>query len=210
MILEACVGNLKDALSSQEKGAHQIELCDRLDLDGTSPPQQLVASVCTELDIPVKVIVNPNTMDYQYSDRQMDEILRYVDQISQYDIKGIVFGPIDDKGMPDLSAIARITSHTTLPITYHKAIDASPDIIKATQALVDQGLISSILSSGGCKTAWEGRETLLKMKQILAEASGDIQLIGAGRITNDNLNKLDEVLGLESYHGKLIMGKLGR
>jgi len=210
MILEACVGNVEDARIAQRKGAHQIELCDRLDLDGTSPPLDLVSRTSNELDIDIKVIINPNSMDYQYSDNQLDDICRYIDQISLYNIKGIVFGPVDQLGMPDLEALERIAAHTALPITYHKAIDGSPDIESATKALADQGLVSYILSSGGCKTAWEGRDTLLKMKEVIAHSKADIQLIGAGRITNDNLNKLNEVLGLEYYHGKLIVGKLGR
>ena len=57
MILEACVGNLKDALSAQQKGAHQIELCDRLDLDGNNPSLEMINAVTTALDIPIKVIV---------------------------------------------------------------------------------------------------------------------------------------------------------
>ena len=36
MILEACVGNVEDAIRAQINGADQLELCDRLDLDGTS------------------------------------------------------------------------------------------------------------------------------------------------------------------------------
>jgi len=125
MILEACVGNLKDALSAKNKGAHQIELCSRLDLDGNSPSIELIKEVTSSLDIPVKIIINPKPYDYRYTEKEILEIDAYIQAIRPYDIDGIVFGPVDDKGMPDLEAISYISGRTDVPITFHKAIDAS-------------------------------------------------------------------------------------
>jgi len=95
---------------------------------------------------------------------------------------------------------------TNLPITYHKAIDASPDIIQSTQHLIDQQIVSSILSSGGMKTAIEGIDMLRKMQSILHHSS--ISLIAAGRITSKNLMQLHDDLGLSYYHGKKVVGNL--
>ncbi len=208
MILEACVGNLQDAISAQKKGAHQIELCDRLDLDGNNPPVDLVREVTNCLSIPVKVIVNPKPFDYQYSPIELDEIEKYISAISNYNIEGIVFGPVDPDGMPDLKAITRISQCTNLPITYHKAIDASPELLKATQLLADQNIVQYILTSGGAKTAKQGINNLLSMKDVLMKSKSNIKLIAAGSITDVNLDELNDTLNFAHYHGKLIVGQL--
>lgn len=208
MILEACVGNLKDAISAQLKGAHQIELCDRLDLDGNSPPFDLVEEVSSNLKIPVKVIINPKPFDYSYCSAELEEIEKYIKSISKFNISGLVFGPVDKDGMPDLTAIQQISEFSDLPITFHKSIDDSPNIIKATSSLIGQGIVKYILSSGGAKTAKEGITMIKKMKDTIIYQKSDLQLIGAGSITKDNLQLLDDALNLKYYHGKLIVGKL--
>lgn len=208
MILEACVGNLKDAQTAESKGAHQIELCDRLDLDGTSPTIDCIEEVTKSLSIPIKVIINPNPFNYQYSGKDVEEILDYIDRISSFTISGLVFGPIDTDGMPDLKVLEKIAKCTDLPITYHKAIDASPDILKATKLLVDHGVISSILSSGGAETAMSGVDKIIEMNHLIERSKSNIYVIGAGKITNHNLYELDSQLGLTHYHGKLIVGDL--
>ena len=37
---EACVDNIHDAINVEKKGANQIELCSRLDLDGLTPSKK--------------------------------------------------------------------------------------------------------------------------------------------------------------------------
>jgi len=135
----------------------------------------------------------------------MDKILQYIEKISAQNIQGIVFGPTNFHGFPDLEKINKVNSITNLPITYHKAIDASPDIIKSLTDLHNQGIVSSVLSSGGHKTAKEGVKVLLEMKKLLQKAQSNIKIIAAGRITNNNLSELHDVLDLEYYHGKLIV-----
>lgn len=208
MVLEACVGNLKDALSAQHKGAHQIELCDRLDLDGISPSLQLVAEVSSALDIPVKVIINPKPFDYKYNPTELRAIVEYVKAISNYDIAGIVFGALDEKRMPDLFALKLLSEHTDLPITFHKAIDLCGNIPNAIRSLIDQNIVRYILSSGGQKTAIQGIDMIMKMDEIIQKAHSDLQIICAGRVNKENLPALHKKLSLRYYHGKLIVGPL--
>ena len=208
MILEACVGNLIDAISAQSNGAHQVELCTRLDLDGNSPSITMVKAVTAALDIPVKVIVNPKPYDYFYSQYELDEIVSYILAIQRFGIAGIVFGPVDAQGMPDLNAIAFISGKTSLPITFHKSIDDSPNILVAIQSLIDQNIIRYILTSGGKSTALIGAQSLLSITNLIEENNSSIQIIGAGSITKENLPILHDKVGLKYYHGKLIVGKI--
>ena len=210
MILEACVGNVEDAICAQTNGADQLELCDRLDLDGTSPPRELVAAVCSAVAIPVKVILNPVPFEYSYSAPQLDDILAYMASLNNLNVAGFVFGTLDQQRMPDLAALQKITSATSLPITFHKAIDDTADILSALNLLAESKLVQFVLSSGGHSTAKQGQSRLVEMRDQLAAQTSDgnqpIKLIAAGNVTSANLPELDNALGLEYYHGKKIVG----
>ena len=206
MILEACVGNLNEAIMAEKLGAHQIELCDRLDLDGTSPTLTTIKNVSSQLNIPVKVIVNPNPFNYVYTKNDIQKILYYLDQLNRLSLHGIVFGPLTKEGIPDAAAIETIAGHTDLPLTYHKAIDASKDILESTRILANQNMVKFILSSGGKKTAIEGANQLLEMNSVVQNSQ--IKIIGAGNITSHNLTQLHKKVLLEYYHGKKIVGNL--
>lgn len=207
LTLEACVENLDHALRAEELGATQIELCDRLDLDGTSPPITLVRSVVSQCSIPIKIIVNPKPYDYQYDADELAKICTYIRQLSESEVAGIVFGPTLGNGMPDLHALDVVREVTVLPITYHKAIDAAPDTIEAVNTLIGHGSVDYILSSGGAATALQGIHRLIEIQKILSTSTGP-QLIAAGSITHQNLPTLHARLGLAHYHGKLIVGNL--
>jgi copper homeostasis protein len=206
MTLEACVQNLNEALIAQSQGAHQIELCDRLDLDGTSPSISTIQSVVENLRISIKVIVNPNPYNYIYTLADFKKIEHYIDSLNKLHIHGIVFGPLNKEGLPDLALIKAINEMTDLPITFHKAIDASRDILLSTKLLAEQGIVKFILSSGGQNTAREGINQLLQMQSMLVPT--DINLIAAGKITSSNLLALHKKLNLSYYHGKKIVGDL--
>jgi len=168
MILEACVGNVDDAIRAQTNGADQLELCDRLDLDGTSPPRELVAAVCAAVSIPVKVILNPAPFKYSYSDQQLDGILTYMASLENLNVAGLVFGALDSDKMPDLAAVGKIANATSLPLTFHKAIDETADILLALAQLVESKLVQFVLSSGGLPTAQQGQGRLIEMRDQLA------------------------------------------
>jgi len=188
MILEACVGNVIDARRAQTNGADQLELCDRLDLDGTSPPRELVAAVCEAVSVPVKVILNPVPFEYSYSQPQLDDILAYMTSLADLNVAGFVFGSLDQHQMPDLAAIEKVATATRLPITFHKAIDDTADMLSALDLLAKSKLVQFV-----------------EMRDLLADSTTDMQLIAAGSITSANLPELDQALGLEYYHGKKIV-----
>jgi len=175
MILEACVGTVEDAVAAQTNGADQLELCDRLDLDGTSPPRELVVAVCQAVSIPVKVILNPVSFDYSYSADQLDDILAYMASLEDLKLAGFVFGTLDQHKMPDLGAVEKIATATDLPITFHKAIDDTADILAALDHIAQSNLVQFVLSSGGSPTAQQGQGRLIEMRDQnrgIADADG--------------------------------------
>lgn len=202
MIKEACVQNAEEAVQAEALGAHEIELCVRLDLDGNSPPILLIKKVLNAVTIPVKVIVNPIPFHYQYSLLEKEAIQAYIEKVKSLPISGLVIGPLTRDRLPDIAFLKEIRAQTFLPITFHKAIDEC-DIPKSIATLMESSLVDFILSSGGAPSAIEGRENLRQMKEQLSGSK--IQLIAAGKITAKNLPQLHESLQLKYYHGRKIV-----
>lgn len=69
LILEACVDSLPQALRAQALGAHRIELCSRLDLDGLSPSPQTILAALSQLKIGVKVMIRPRPGSFIFQRR---------------------------------------------------------------------------------------------------------------------------------------------
>ncbi len=203
MIIEACVENLEQAILAEKNGAHQIELCARLDLGGISPPISLVTKVLEHIKIPVKIMLRPRGGTFLYSENEMEIIQDEIHSYSNILIDGFVFGCLDHNSNPNLSQVKRICSWISgKSTTFHKAIDECTNILSALKSLDGSG-VEYVLSSGGKRTAEEGSEVLIQMQE-----QSDIKIIAAGKITDKNLYALDSKLNLKYYHGRKIVGSL--
>ena len=205
LILEACVSSVISSVRAEKNGAHQLELCSRLDLGGLTPDINFIKAVRAQVDIPIKVMLRNRGGDFVYSQEDVVQMKISLSELIQLDIQGIVFGALHH----DKSVNIALTQHICefargLPVTFHKAIDCCPDILLATAALKMTD-VRSILTSGGNSTATQGVQML---KQIIEIAGPEIDIISAGKITSHNINVIHKSIGGKYYHGKLIVGAL--
>lgn len=206
MILEVCIETLEEAKRAEALDAHQIELCGRLDLDGTTPDLTLVEEVLNILTIHTKVMVRPRGGNFVYTDEEVDEMASTIDQLKQLGVQEIVLGLLADKKTIDLEATSRLAKLAhPMKVTFHKAIDELSDPEEGVRQLLSISEITGVLTSGGKATAKEGAEVI---KRMFDTAQGKIQIIAAGKITNANLAEIDQLIGADAYHGKLIVGEL--
>ena len=77
MIIEVCVESVDQAIIAEEKGAQRLELCSQLELDGLSPPLDLIESVLKYISIPVKIMVRSRPGNFIYDDEDLEEMMRY-------------------------------------------------------------------------------------------------------------------------------------
>ncbi len=199
--IEVCVDTLPKAIRAEQLGADQIELCDRLDLDGLSPHKELIEDCLAHLTIPVKVMLRSRGGDFEYNDREQALMLKSLKKYKQIGVKKVIFGAIR-AGKLDMDLITRMRDYAyPMQLSIHKAIDYSEDIMGDLEKLASIE-IDSVLSSGGHQTAEKGLINLMKMKST---ADNRINLIAAGKITPKNIEQIHEKLGLEWYHGKAIL-----
>lgn len=206
MVLEACVETFEEALKAESRGADRIELCDDLSVGGITPSYALLASVMKQIKIPVMVMVRPRGGDFVYSSAEIKVMKQSIEVCKSLDVMGVVFGILDKKNQIDI-ATTRMLAHWAKPleITFHKAIDDTPNPVHSAEILTEIEGISRILTSGGKTTALEGSEVINEMSKITA---AHLKILAAGRITSENLKEISRILNVDEFHGRKIVGHL--
>lgn len=203
---EACVSTLKHALQAQNYGADRIELCDRLDLGGTTPSRELIKQANDELNIPIRVMIRPRGGDFSYSEDEIQEMIDAIHYCKSVGVEGVVFGVLDEENRLDTAQISRlIEAALPLKVVIHKAIDLTPDPVAALESLIQIEGVTTVLTSGGRSTAFEGLNNLKAMIELAGEK---LEIMPAGKVTYANLEELHRTLGARAYHGKKIVGDL--
>ena len=206
IIKEACVETLAQAIKAESLGADQIELCARLDLDGLTPSRKLIMQCQENLSIPIKVMIRPRMGNFIYNTSELQTMISSIMMCQDLGIQAIVLGALNEDNTTDINAINTLAdSGKTMHITFHKAIDLTPDPLVEIDKLKAINNISAILSSGKGRTAWEGRNLLIAMKK---SCGNSLELIVAGKVSKMNLGTLHGFLNAKSYHGKQIVGNL--
>ncbi len=206
MIKEACVESLAEAIAAEELGADRIELCSRLDLDGLTPDFDLIRETLSTLTIPVKIMIRPRGGYFVYTQEELQLMEEGIDRCKTMGVTEVVFGVLDQQNQIDIGATTRLAKRAyPMKVTFHKAIDDSPDILFALKQMKTISEVTSILTSGGMSTALEGQTILKRMVQ---SAGGKLTIIPAGRITDQNINEVHKSIGATEYHGRRIVGEL--
>ena len=206
MILEACVETFEEALKAESMGASRIELCDDLSVGGITPSYALLDSVKKQLKIPIMVMIRPRGGNFVYDSSELKLMKQSIDVCKSLGVMGVVFGILNNQDLIDAENTKMLAEYADpLDITFHKAIDDTPDPVRSAEILTKTKGITRILTSGGKPTALEGAENINKMSKI---AAGYLKILAAGRITATNLDEISGILKADEFHGRKIVGQL--
>jgi len=199
VLIEAAVESLDDARAAVAGGAHRLELCADLDVGGTTPDRTLVASVIAEVRVPVVVMIRPRPGGYVYSPAELDRMRRDVALALVLGAAGVVLGALNDEGRVDVSAMRVLMGAAHgLPVTFHRAIDETPDVLAAIDALRALG-VSRVLTSGGAPVALDGSVILAAMIERAGKA---LAVIAGGGVRSTNVVDLVRRTGVRAVHAR--------
>jgi len=203
---EVCVDNIKDAMRAVDLGANRIEYCSKLSEEGLTPNIEDVKYLLKNINIPLRIMIRPHSKSFNYSEKDISIMLRDISTFKKIDIDGIVIGCLNKDDEIDLKKInLLIEKARPLKVIFHKAIDITSDPLKSLKNLIKYSNINGVLTSGGFKKAEDGVKLLKKMLDICPI---NFELIIAGKITSENINKINQKLSAKFYHGKKIVGVL--
>ncbi len=200
---EACVETLEESIYAEQNGADRIELCSDLTNDGLTPSHGLLISVFEKVEIPIRAMIRPRAGDFHYSKAEIETMKASILFCKKLGIEGVVFGLLKEDKTVDVENTRELAKLAQpLKVTFHKAIDVTPDIFEAMNTLSEIEEISAVLTSGQKATAMEGNEVL---NQLVQEFGNKIDIISAGKITPHNLPDLQNLIKGEWYHGRKIV-----
>jgi copper homeostasis protein len=112
---------------------------------------------------------------------------------------GIVLGVLDGARRVDVARTrALVEAARGTPVTFHRAIDETPDLLASVDALATLG-VARILSSGGAPTASEGARSLRSM----VERAGDgMTIVAGGGIRGPNAADVVRRTGAREVHAR--------
>lgn len=206
MIKEACVETFEEAVLAELRGADRIELCSDLANDGLTPSPELLQKTCATLKIPAMVMIRPRAGNFVYSEDEIDQMKKEIDQAKKADASGVVFGLLTPKNIIDEKNTRLLTEYAQpLPVTFHKAIDELENPVEGVRLLKEIKGIKRVLTSGGKATAKEGAKTIRKMQEV---AGKNLIILVAGKVTKKNVEEIRQLTGAEEFHGRRIVGVL--
>ena len=206
IFIECCVESHSEALIAEKRGADQLELCSDLANNGLTPDTALTEKILETISIPLKVMIRHRKGDFFYDKSDISIIKNQINSMKLIGIKHIVFGSLTHLNRINLEQIKMVSEWAyPMNVTYHKAIDLSENFFEDAELLLQFKNVKSILSSGQSPTAEKG---YLKLKRLLADFGKNIKIISAGNITDNNLNKIHNMIRGRYYHGRKILGEL--
>lgn len=199
-VLEICVDSVASAVAAQQGGAGRIELCSDLLEGGITPGPGLISVVRSRLEIDIFVMIRPRAGDFSYSQEEIEVMQRDIDEARRLGADGFVLGILDDHGRIDVERTRELVKRAyPLPVTFHRAIDMTPDPLAALDEVIMTGA-KRVLSSGGAPSAIKGLELLQKM----CEAAGDRIVIMAGSgLTLKTIQRVVKATSIREYHASL-------
>ena len=197
ILIEAAVESLNAAIAAAEGGADRIELCTDLAHGGTTPDVQLLRASRSQLTIPIFVLVRPRAGDFVYTAAEHQIMIEQIHRAKDAGARGIVTGALTSaQRVAEDRTAELLDAALPLPVTFHRAFDDCLDLAMALTRLIHLG-VDRVLTSGGARTAPEGVE---RIRQIVTQAEGRIEILAGGGIDGDNVARLVQDTGVREVH----------
>lgn len=198
--VEVCANSAQSAINAQKAGAIRVELCDNLEEGGTTPSLSQIEMARKSIDIQINTIIRPRGGDFLYNEMEFEMMQQDIHHCGQAKCDGVVFGILNADGTIDLKRnkiLVDTARKYNMNITFHRAFDRCQNLFDALEEIIKLGF-DHILTSGGLKTAPEGKETI---KKLIDQANNRIAIMPGGGITENNISDLVKSTGLKEFHG---------
>lgn len=187
-MIEVIASSLQDAKVAFEGGADRLELVSALSEGGLTPSFGLMEEIL-KLPIETAVMLRPSSASFCYREDEWQVMRRDLEQMERMGVKRVVVGALDAKGDVDVFHLKRLFQDIDLKATFHRAIDASRDLLSSLKAIESLKNFTHVLTSGGEGKAWDHRELL---QQMIQQASLRV-IVGSG-VNLDNVSLFREFL----------------
>ncbi|NND76649.1 MAG: copper homeostasis protein CutC [Flavobacteriales bacterium] len=192
--IEICASSMGVAKAAYKIGADRIEICHDLSVGGVTPSYETL-EVCSQLDIPTRVLIRPRSGDFVYSEKEVEQMLSDIQECKELDLEGIVIGALLNDGTLDIPALKKFRHASSgLKLIFHRGIDHCEDEGKF-ERIIDLGF-DGILSSGSIENVRLGMDALQRSQDKYGD---DLEIVAGGGVSATNVNDLLQI-GIPSIH----------
>lgn len=199
MVIEICSNSRQSAINAKAGGANRIELCDRLEVGGTTPSADDIRYCVHQLHLRTHVLVRPREGNFCYSEDEFAQICHEVEMCRQAGAHAVVVGFLTPEGRIDTDKTRRIVQLAApMEVTFHRAFDEmSQDPSEALEQIINCGC-HRILTSGCQPSAEKGITTL---RELVKQAGNRITILAGAGITPANAAFIAHETGVTEMHG---------
>lgn len=199
VLVEGCVDSVESSLAAERGGAHRLELCENLDVGGTTPSPALIGAVKSACRIPAFVMIRPRGGSFVHTAKEIDSMRAAIDASLAAGADGLVFGVLTDEGDVDFAVVRDLVERSDgRPTTFHRAFDEARSLGGALGALLDAG-VSRVLTGGGTGRAIDNVDTL---HHLVLESAGRVAIMAGGKVRADNAAQLVAQGGVRELHAR--------
>jgi copper homeostasis protein len=200
-LVEIIVLNEEDGRTAEAFGADRLELVSAIGEGGLTPSFGTIKKVVQSVEIPVMVMVRPQSYSFVYRKEEWDSINEDIKIICELGAEGIVFGALTDKQTVDFELLAMVVEEAKgLSVTFHRAVDES-DPLAIYQSLCQSGFhVDRILTSGGKPMALAGIETLKSMVKESQETLNRPIIMPGSALTMNNIGHIHNIIQATEYN----------
>lgn len=205
---EFCAENFTRVPEAVELGADRIELCDRLDVGGTTPSEAVIKETVAytrQRGVEVIVMIRPRGGSFVYTDAEKDRMLVEAKQAIDLKADGIVFGCLTEDGQIDKPIVEKlIAAAGTKQSVFHMAFDAIPkeEQTEALNWLIDKGCTRILTRGGETGAALENKDAI---NALIEKVQEKIEILPGGGLTHENLKEAKREIQASQYHGTKIV-----
>ena len=200
ILLEISVESVDATAAAKRGGADRIELCADLSAGGLTPDAALIRAVRQQIQIPIFVMIRPRAGDFVYSSSEFAQMKKSVAAAKDSGASGLVFGILKADRFVDIDRTRELVDLAQpLPVTFHRAFDACPDLAQALRGVLRSGA-SRILTSGGAASAPEGTDNLAT---LVAAAGKRVTVVPGSGINAENILQLAAATRAQEFHSGL-------
>ncbi len=196
-LVEVAVDSVAAAVMAAELGADRLELCQDLELGGTTPSLGLIEAVRARVTIPMAVMIRPRGGDFVYGPDEVRIMAADIGHAIGAGADGVVVGPLTPSGGIDREGLKRLVAVAgRVPVVFHRAFDVVAEPLEALEVLMAEG-VARLLTAGGGATAYEGRGVI---GRLVERAGGRLTVIAGGGVTAADVTALVEATGVREVH----------
>jgi len=200
LLLEISVESLSSAIAAERGGADRIELCEFLSVGGVTPSEGLMRETRAAVTLPIFAMIRPRDENFVYSCSELAQMRGEIASAKSCGMDGLVFGILHPDNTVNVEQTRELVELSRpLPVTFHRAFDATPDLRAALESVISTGA-TRILTSGGRSSALEGAAFLA---DLVRAASGRIKILPGAGINTTNLAEIARITRASEFHSGL-------